>query len=168
MVVTPSAAIAHSTAARLRSVRNIIELVGAAPRSFWLHHGLGTARTPCFLPLMPLYWKNAHTDRRRRRCYPALRAAADVSRGQPGCARARDQNWRRRCGTCGRSLHRRQGRARGGNPALHLRRGPARLVAIRNQWIPQYRRVVWRRKFATLAGTDVAGPIAVPRYDARS
>src|SRR5713101_4509350 len=168
MVVKPSAAIARSMAVRLRSGWNINELVGPAPRSFSLHHRLGTTRTSCFLPPMPLYWTNAHTDRRRRRCYPSLRAAADVSRSQPGCACARDQDWRRRCGACGRSLYRRQGRARGGNPARHLRRGAARLVAVRDKWLRQYRRAVWRRKFATLAGTDVAGPIAVSRYDTRS
>jgi len=36
----------------------------------------------CFLPLMLLYCTDAHTDRRRRRRYPALRAAADVSCGE--------------------------------------------------------------------------------------
>src|SRR6266404_5847023 len=84
MVVTPSAAIARSLAARLRCGWNISELVGPAPTSFSLHHRIGTARTSCFLPLMPLYWTNAHTDRRRRRYSPSLRAAADVSRSQPG------------------------------------------------------------------------------------
>src|SRR6266516_3116950 len=44
----------------------------------------------------------------------------------------------------------------------------AGLLGVWDIRVRQYRRVVWRPRFATLAGTDVAGTIAVSRYDARS
>ena len=49
-----------------------------------------------------------------------------------------------------------QGRTRGGDPARHLRRRTARLVAVRGVGFRQYRRDVRRRR-ATLAGTGIRG-----------
>ena len=86
---------------------------------------------PCFLPPGRLYWAHANPDCRRRRRCPALLAAADVSCGQSGRARARDQDRRRRGRAGGCGLYRAAGRTGGGDPARHLRRGPARLVAVR-------------------------------------
>ena len=69
-------------------------------------------------------------------------AAADVSCGQSGRARARHQDRRRRRGARGRGLYRHQGRTRGRHPARHLRRGAVGLVAVRGVGLRQYRRDV--------------------------
>ena len=107
---------------------------------------------------------HANPDRRRRCRYRSLLAAADVSRGQPGRARARHQDRRRRCGARGRGLHRLRGelavaiRSASSAPAcLAGRRSAHRASAISAGFR-------WRKQRS--AGTEFARALAVSRHDA--
>src|SRR5439155_646112 len=83
----------------------------------------------------------------------SLLAAADVSGGQSGRARARYQDRRWDRGARGRRVHRAEGRTRGGDPDRHFWRRSARVVAVRSIGFRRYRWAVRRR--ATLPGPGV-------------
>src|SRR3984893_18614520 len=124
------------------------------------------ASPACFLSPVLLYWIHAYPDRRHCRRYPALLAAADVSRGESRRSGPRDQDRRRRDGARGRRLYRHQGRTRGRHPARDFWGGAIGLVAVRGVGVRQYRPDVRRLGHTALAGTDVTGSLAVSRHDA--
>src|SRR6516162_4996726 len=67
-----------------------------------------------------------------------------------------------------RRLHRLSWRACCRYPDRHLRRRLAWLVAVRNRGFWQYRRDFLGPRFQALIGTELAGPLPISRYDARS
>ena len=97
-----------------------------------------------------------------------LFAAADVSRGQSGRARARHQDRRRRGRARGGRLHRLEGRTGGGDPARDFRRRTARLDAVRATGFGNIGGLFSGVGDAALGRPDLAGPLAVSRDEARS